>query len=356
MKRGKVILQGLRYLCALIFLSMTGMIYVCAQETPSGSGLQLGIFARDNLTSEEKKWLIENSVIRFSADPDWPPFSFGDIEGRLWGIEAEIIEAVSAKTGLRFEYVPHEKWADVHEALKKRNIHFIAGIARTQEREEHLIFSEKNWNFPVVIITRKDEPFYKSIDSLSQMRLVMPRGHISTEQIKLNYPSIPLIEVDTTAEAIEAVSHHKADVTIENLAAAAYTIRNLRLNNLKVSGLMSYDYSGRFATHKEDPVPPTRKTRFYCRFWIRLSARLIKMTRIKFLINGLPKKSREPISGNEVSKRPEAGDIFFWRFSSFRFFGSFSSINKSMNGKKPKSSLRKLTENWWSQIHRKTAI
>ncbi|MDK3159584.1 transporter substrate-binding domain-containing protein [Kamptonema cortianum] len=215
---------------------------------------KLGEFARDHLTSEEKKWLIENPVIRYSADPDWPPFSFGDIEGRLWGIEADLLAAISEQTGLRFEYVPHESWTSIYRSLKAGGIHFVPGVARTPAREEEIIFSDRYWNFPVVIITRKDEPFHKSVESLASMRVVMPKDHVSTDYIRRNYPSVTFTELDTTAESIEAVARHRADATVENLAAASYIIRNMRHNNLKVSGLMAYDFAGHFALRKDEPM------------------------------------------------------------------------------------------------------
>jgi hypothetical protein len=56
------------------------------------------------LTDEERKWLIENSEVNYSSDPNFPPIEFHDGKERYSGISKDFIVLLE-KMGVRFNLI-----------------------------------------------------------------------------------------------------------------------------------------------------------------------------------------------------------------------------------------------------------
>lgn len=206
------------------------------------------------ISPEESSWLQSRSVVRYSADPSWPPFSIR-AGGELEGIDRDFINLISGRLGVRFEYVPTHSWDETLDKLRRREIDFVSGMADLPERSINMLFTEPYASFPVAVIMRKDGPFFTSLDQIERQGLVMaaPSGYAPTIHVERNFPELKLVKTKTSLEALQVVSGGGADVMIENLGVAAHLIRLNGLGNLKITGPTPHHFDPAFGVREDLP-------------------------------------------------------------------------------------------------------
>lgn len=204
------------------------------------------------LTQQEQAWIAAHPVVRLGADPAWPPLS-EIVSNQLVGIDAEFLEAISARTGLKFKFVPTRSWAETWKAAEDQRVDVISGVARTPERERFVNFTKPYLSFPVAIITRKDGPFLTSLDNLDHLRIAAPRDYVTTLRLQKQHPDANFVFTDNTEVALMAVAEGRADILADNIAVAAYHIHRKGLENLKISGVADYEFSLCFGVRKDWP-------------------------------------------------------------------------------------------------------
>ena len=67
----------------------------------------------------------------------WPPFRMQDGEGKLTGLDIDVLDQLSQRTGLRFE-VQRAPWARGLAALQNGKADLMTGLAKTPEREGYI--------------------------------------------------------------------------------------------------------------------------------------------------------------------------------------------------------------------------
>jgi signal transduction histidine kinase len=190
------------------------------------------------LSEAERAWIQKHPVVYWGVDPQWPPFSSYDKQGEMRGIDPEIVKLVAKRTGLNMQLVRTTSWSDTMRKIKTGEIDVVAGIARTEQREQvlKLAFTEVFCRFPTAIVTRQNMPFVLLMDELKSKRIVLPRGYALTEEFQRLYPEIKLILTDNEEQSMLMVAGNQADVTALNLASAGYIVHMRGLANLKISG------------------------------------------------------------------------------------------------------------------------
>lgn len=207
-----------------------------------------------HLSRAEMTWLAAHPVLRYGFDPNWPPFSFRDGgKGALEGIDVDLMAKLAERLGVRFEPIATNSWEETDRKLHAGQVDVVSGIARSESREQYLLFTSSYITCPVAVITRAEAPFMTSLHDLKNVTLASPRGYVTTESLMRDYPALPLVQTATVRDALTLVSEKKADVTIENLPSANYTIKQAGLNNLKIAGITDYRFALCLAVRKETP-------------------------------------------------------------------------------------------------------
>jgi len=211
--------------------------------------------ARVVLNEAEKAWEQKHPVVYWGVDPQWPPFSSYDKRGLITGIDVEIVNLIAKRTGLNMVFVRTASWPETIRKVTTGEIDVVAGIARTEQREQvlGLAFTEVFCQFPRAIVTRRDMPFVLLMSELRTKRIVLPRGYALTEEVQRGYPELKLILTDTEEQSMLMVAGNKADVTALNLASAGYIVHMRGLANLKISGFTQRDFILSLAVRKSTP-------------------------------------------------------------------------------------------------------
>lgn len=112
----------------LFFPSFCGAIDTTARE-------------RSRLTPQEQAYVRDHKKVTLCVDPDWVPFERLDATGRHVGIAADLLELVSARTGVEFELVPTKNWNESLAFSKSGRCTVLSFLNQTVDRSEWLIFT-----------------------------------------------------------------------------------------------------------------------------------------------------------------------------------------------------------------------
>lgn len=108
---------------------------------------------------------------------DWQPFSFRDEQQQIRGLDVELVNAIFLRAGYqaRFSEMP---WARVLHELKFGTVQLAMSANITTERQQYARFSHPyREEETVIIIRRQDEPRWRGITSLNELRKT-PDFHI----------------------------------------------------------------------------------------------------------------------------------------------------------------------------------
>ncbi len=185
-----------------------------------------------NWTEDELAFMEDHPVIRLGVDPEFVPFEFIDEDGEYKGIAADYLALISEKTGLQFEVVKGLSWPEAYDMALAGEIDALPAIGKTNEREQHLLFSDPYYFYKRVIVTRDIDTLISGINDLEGQTVAVQRNS-SHHSYLLSYPDINLSLYDSVEAAIAAVATGEEKAYIGNLATTNYLIRSHGITNLR---------------------------------------------------------------------------------------------------------------------------
>lgn len=86
----------------------------------------------------------EFAPLRVAVDNNWPPFRMSDAQGQLRGLDFDLLDELSRRTGLRFE-IQVVPWARTLAAMRNGQVQMMTGLARTAERETFIDYLQPSY-------------------------------------------------------------------------------------------------------------------------------------------------------------------------------------------------------------------
>ena len=189
----------------------------------------------DILTPEEKAWLKSHQVIQLLGDPGWPPIGFTDPTGRYKGVAADYMNLIGRRLGIRFEVISDYAWKQMTERIKSEKANGISCMAKEEELDQWLTFSEPYFVSPHVIVTQKQAPAIFGIKNLAGKTVAIEEGVFLQSRLKKHYSKIILKPVKNTAEALESVANGTAYAYVGNLMVIKYLLNAKGIDSLKIA-------------------------------------------------------------------------------------------------------------------------
>lgn len=214
---------------------------------------KLDQFPQISLTKREQQWLKKIGSIRLGVDPAWPPIEYFDKNKRYKGIAADYVSMISKNLGIEMLANPQLSWDEAVERAKIGKVDVFPAIARTAHRDTYLLFTEPYLYFPSLVYMRDDAGLITGLEDLTSKHIAVERNYANHEILKENHPDINLTIVDSTYEALMAVSTGSADAYMGNVASAGNIIEHYGLTNLKVVAPTPYSLELAFAVRKDWP-------------------------------------------------------------------------------------------------------
>ena len=189
------------------------------------------------LTTEEKAWIVEHPVVRFTGDPNWLPFESFNEQGEFIGIVSELLNLVELRSGIRFERIPSETWLNAISMANNNEVDILSDDPHSEATRDTLRFTDPYLNYPLGIIMRDEQNrFIHNLYEIAGKRIVVIEGYGYIPKLHAQYPDFRFDTVKDVQEALLAVSSGKADAFIASFNLGSYHINQMGLNNLRLVG------------------------------------------------------------------------------------------------------------------------
>lgn len=232
--------------CLLIFYGL--MLWSPASDASDPlprNGVAQNIVDRLMLTPAERAWLEQAPVVRFRVAEN-PPEQFFE-NGDAVGLSLDYAKIICANLKLQCQFTPY-LGGPFAEALQKigkvDGPDIVLTGRRSKEREALALFTKPYLFTPSVILTRQTAPNIFSLAELSGKKILIERGYVIATLIKENVPSVELITVNTTAQALESLAGGIGDAYVGNLTTSTFLAAKLNLANLKVAAPTNFPIQG----------------------------------------------------------------------------------------------------------------
>jgi len=227
----KVIGLSLRTL--LFWLLLVAPIVVTADVQAGDIGA--GRLTNSGLTLADKDWLRAHPRIRIGINSAWPPMDFVDSVGNRQGIGVDFIRALNKRLGNRLRIVSGS-WKQIYSQVQNKQLDALMDVTPSAERSPFFNFTLPYVKIPHLIVGRKTGAYYDTLADLQGKILAVEQGFIIANYVRRSYPTIKVLELPTSSDAINAVAKGAADAYVGNRAVAFHIINQELLANLELQG------------------------------------------------------------------------------------------------------------------------
>ncbi|MCC2605071.1 ATP-binding protein [Planctobacterium marinum] len=223
-------------------------------------GASIGNQASSNylLEAHSEDLDLGRNIYTLCIDPQWPPFDILSTDNQHKGIFSEYLSLIAHELDIEWQLIPTNSWSQTLRFFRQGKCQFISGLNATPEREQIMLFSDVFLSAPMVIISRQDQPYVANLHSLAGKSLASVSGYRIAKAIQHKYPMIDIVYVNSTQDALRAVSRNTAYATVGSIFGMSYNVDALQLNNLKIIGHTEFTGQYRIAMQKQlSPLLPT---------------------------------------------------------------------------------------------------
>ena len=187
------------------------------------------------LTTKQKTWLKQHTVIRVGVDPDYAPYSFKNKDGHYQGVVPDYLALFERHLGVRFEIVPNLSWPQIIESAKSHSLDIVATAVQTPERDTFLGFTHIYIPTPLVIMTQDGNTAIKKPSDLNGKKVALVKDYSSSQRVINEHPAIIPFSVQTPLQGLSAVASGAADAYVGVIGVNTYLMSKYGIANLKVA-------------------------------------------------------------------------------------------------------------------------
>ncbi len=195
--------------------------------------------ARIEMTVEELSWVRSNPVVRVGVSTEFPPYYFSDGQGRYEGFVIDLMERLSRKLGLRFEYRRFSGIGEVLAAMKAGEIELTPFLSETSSRREYLRFVRPLFSTQMVYVADRRHGDVTPDARFAGYRVAVERQSPAAEMLRERFPKARVFEFDSPESAVLAVASGDADVFVGFRQVALYYMEKHFTANLALGGTIS---------------------------------------------------------------------------------------------------------------------
>ena len=194
------------------------------------------------LTEDEQAWLSAHPQLRLGVDASWPPFEFRDQEGLYQGLAADYINVIQERLGVTLKPTEPKTWGEVLELARNNQLDLLPGVMSTPERQNYLSFTRPYLDFPIVILAHEGGPQPRTLKDLYGLKIAVVENYAPHELLRTHHPDLNLVALPNVSSALQALATDEVDAVVGDLASSIWSLRELKLDGLYVSGETPYRY------------------------------------------------------------------------------------------------------------------
>ncbi|MDQ0701428.1 PAS domain S-box-containing protein [Pseudomonas sp. W3I7] len=194
------------------------------------------------LTDDERGWLADHQELRLGVDASWPPFEYRDENGRYQGLAADYVRLIQDRLGVRIKLIEPENWTAVLEQAKNNQLDLLPGIMSTPERQNYVAFTRPYLDFPIVILAHEGGAKPRNLKDLYGLKIAVVENYAPHELLRTHHPDLNLVAMPNVSSTLQALATDEVDAVVGDLASSVWSLRQLKLDGLYVSGETPYRY------------------------------------------------------------------------------------------------------------------
>ncbi len=194
------------------------------------------------LSDEEKGWLSTHKELRLGVDATWPPFEFRDPQGRYQGLAAEYVALIEKRLGVTLKPIEPASWNEVLDKARHNEIDLLPGVMSTPERQGYLAFTRPYLDFPIVILAHEGGAHPRNLKDLYGLKVGVVENYAPHELLRLQHPDLDLVPLPSVGSMLQALAAGQVDAVVGDLASSIWTLRQLGVKGLYISGDTPYRY------------------------------------------------------------------------------------------------------------------
>lgn len=193
------------------------------------------------LSAVEREALSAHKTLRYTVPRLLPPFSMEGPRGQPEGLTIDFLTQVGRILNVDFLYVRTAGPEAAYAALGDGRVDLIAGAMRRKDAPHGALDAGVYSHVPLVIVTRKDTAYVKSLGGLVGQRVALVRDDPMSAVLRARMPPAHIIQVASIEAGLELVDANRADAAIGNLNTMDAMVRDRFSNKLKVAGATGLD-------------------------------------------------------------------------------------------------------------------
>ena len=187
-------------------------------------------------------WLGDHQELRLGVDASWPPFEYRDEDGRYQGLAADYVRLIQDRLGVRVKLIEPVNWSAVLEQARNNQLDLLPGIMSTPERQGYMAFTRPYLDFPIVILAHEGGAKPRTLKDLYGLKIAVVENYAPHELLRTHHPDLNLVAMPNVSSTLQALATDEVDAVVGDLASSVWSLRQLKLDGLYVSGETPYRY------------------------------------------------------------------------------------------------------------------
>ncbi|MCL2762243.1 MAG: response regulator [Treponema sp.] len=210
------------------------------------------------LTEEERRCIQNLPVIPIVVENDNYPFSFYNTREKQWqGIALDVLHAVEALTGLRFERINDENanFSDLFKMLENGEAALISDLMYSKQRDGNFLWPDIALLVSRSALISRSEHRNVNLNDILYMKIGLIEGYAHTEYFRTWFPDHSGdIEYENLLTAFDGLDRGEVDAVVSGDLSLLILTHYLERSGYKISYLFDNPYSSTFGFNKDEVV------------------------------------------------------------------------------------------------------
>ena len=195
-----------------------------------------------DFNNSEHAFIAKTDVINLCTDPDWLPYESINSNGQYEGLMADFHTLWTEKIGIQVRLIKTTSWQQSLDYLQQRKCDILSSAQDIPERRNYLAVTNSVINYPFAIATRTDSEFIVNLRQVIEHRFVMVKGYAAIDILKLEYPNLSIITVDSVKAGLKMVERGEVFGFIDTVPSIAYQAQKNGISHINISGVLETGY------------------------------------------------------------------------------------------------------------------
>jgi two-component system sensor histidine kinase EvgS len=243
-------LRATRALLAPLLGLLVGLVLVCATAAADPRR------SSSPLNDDELNWIAQHPVLRVGIVANVPPIEYIE-DGKPRGLSVEYLRAISAKTGIRLNYVPCADRVACRQMLVRADIDVLSDNRSpgSASSADAIAYTERHQISTGLVITRAGRSLWLDPAQLNGMSIAIGRQTPYEALLRRQLPKSTFVLSDSAQQLLASVSDGAADVGIATEAFVLPYLDRQFNARLQIGGVVPYISSQLdFGVRADDPL------------------------------------------------------------------------------------------------------